>query len=128
MTLKKLHVLNADGYLNARDIYEFLITGRYENATQAQEITCENAVLTMREILSEQQNQIQNKKKEQQMLKNFQLYLFDLDGTLTEPISGKTFPETVDDRKWMPGRLERIQGLHNEGKKTVMGDYATICK
>lgn len=50
-TLKKLRVLRNDGYLNARDVYEFLVTGYWDNATEGQKIKCEDAVQAMREIL-----------------------------------------------------------------------------
>jgi len=53
-TLKKLRVLNEDGYLNAKDVYEFLITGFWHNATEGQKLKCENAVQAMREILEEE--------------------------------------------------------------------------
>jgi len=51
---------------------------------------------------------------------SYKLYLLDLDSTLTESISGKIFPQTIEDRKWMPGRLERLKELAREGKKTAI--------
>lgn len=53
-------------------------------------------------------------------IQKIRLVLFDLDQTLTESISGKTFPQTVDDRKWMPGRLERLRELREQGKLTAI--------
>lgn len=53
-------------------------------------------------------------------IRDYKLYLFDLDTTLTESISGKTFPQGVDDRKWMPGRLDRLKELQGQGKKTCI--------
>jgi D-glycero-D-manno-heptose 1,7-bisphosphate phosphatase len=52
--------------------------------------------------------------------RGYSLYLLDLDSTLTESISGKTFPQTVDDRKWMTGRLDRLRELQSQGKKTCI--------
>jgi D-glycero-D-manno-heptose 1,7-bisphosphate phosphatase len=51
---------------------------------------------------------------------DYSLFLFDLDSTLTESISGNKFPQTVTDRKWMPGRLEHIAQLVQAGKHTAI--------
>jgi D-glycero-D-manno-heptose 1,7-bisphosphate phosphatase len=53
-------------------------------------------------------------------LRSYSLYLFDLDSTLTESISGKTFPQYLDDRKLMRGRKERLAELKRQGKKTCI--------
>jgi len=53
-------------------------------------------------------------------IQKYSLYLFDLDDTLTTSASGDKFPKTVDDRKWMPGRLEKLQALHAQGNKTAI--------
>jgi|ERR1041385_262852 HAD superfamily hydrolase (TIGR01662 family) len=50
-------------------------------------------------------------------IREYSLYLFDLDSTLTESISGKTFPENMHDRQLMSGRQEKIEELHVQGKK-----------
>ncbi len=47
---------------------------------------------------------------------DYSLFLFDLDSTLTEPISGGKFPQTIDDRKLMPGRREKLQDLQAHNK------------
>jgi|SRR5467141_298209 len=48
------------------------------------------------------------------------LFLFDLDNTITESISGETFPKTVNDRKFMSGRKEKLLELHGQGKITAI--------
>jgi D-glycero-D-manno-heptose 1,7-bisphosphate phosphatase len=48
------------------------------------------------------------------------LVLFDRDGTLTVPASGATFPKSVDDQQWMPGRLERLRELRAQGVYTAI--------
>ena len=55
-TLKQLRVLHADGNLNEKDVYEFLITGFWHNATEGQKLKCENAVQAMRETLKEEKD------------------------------------------------------------------------
>lgn len=40
-------------------------------------------------------------------IREYSLYLFDLDDTLTRTISGEKFPRMVDDREFVEGRLER---------------------
>src|SRR5712692_6935589 len=54
------------------------------------------------------------------LIRDYELYLFDLDSTLTESISGNTFPKSVDDRKWMSGRLERLRELVAQGKNMAI--------
>lgn len=53
-------------------------------------------------------------------IRDYSLYLFDMDTTLTETISGKTFPQTVEDRKLMKGRREKLLYLHAVGKRTAI--------
>jgi GTP1/Obg family GTP-binding protein len=55
-TIKQLRTLHEDGNLNAKDVYEFLITGYWHNATEEQKLKCENAVQAMKEILKEETN------------------------------------------------------------------------
>lgn len=50
------------------------------------------------------------------MSKDYQLYIFDIDGTLVRPKSGGEFRKTADDWKWLPGRLERLKQLKADGK------------
>lgn len=50
----------------------------------------------------------------------YKLYLYDLDSTLTESISGRTFPETIRDRKFMSGRKEKLLELHGKRKKQAI--------
>lgn len=51
---------------------------------------------------------------------NKDLYIFDVDWTLRETISGKTFPERPNDWRWMSGRLEILQELWTAEKKIVL--------
>jgi len=53
-------------------------------------------------------------------IREYSLYLFDLDSTLTESISGGTFPKTVNDRKFMDGREDRLKDLAKAGKKMAI--------
>jgi len=57
-TLKDLHALHSEDFLNAKDVYEFLVAkydGPYwEDATEEQKLKCENAVQAMREVLEEE--------------------------------------------------------------------------
>lgn len=53
-------------------------------------------------------------------IKNVRLVLFDRDYTLTIPASGATFPKSIDDQQWMPGRLERLRELREQGKLTAI--------
>jgi D-glycero-D-manno-heptose 1,7-bisphosphate phosphatase len=53
-------------------------------------------------------------------IRDRKLYLFDLDDTLTRSISGKKFPETVDDREFIEGRWEKLLDLNKAGKKTAI--------
>jgi D-glycero-D-manno-heptose 1,7-bisphosphate phosphatase len=52
--------------------------------------------------------------------KDYKLYLFDRDSTLTIPASGEKFPKSVDDQQWMPGRLERLHELQAQGAHTAI--------
>lgn len=49
------------------------------------------------------------------MDKAYTLVIFDVDGTLTETKSGKTFRETASDWQWLPGRLEKLHKLQEQG-------------
>lgn len=53
-------------------------------------------------------------------IKEYSLYLFDLDDTITKPIKGKIFPETEDDRMFLPGRQSKLDELHAAGKKIAI--------
>ena len=48
-------------------------------------------------------------------LTTFELVLFDVDGTLVRPKSGKEFRETPADWDFLPGRVEAIKGLIQSG-------------
>ena len=50
----------------------------------------------------------------------YKLVLFDRDWTLTKPASGATFPKSIDDQQWMPGRLERLRELREQGIHTAL--------
>ena len=45
---------------------------------------------------------------------------FDLDKTLIKPISGKRFPESIEDAMWLPGRLQVLYSLKLLGIKTAI--------
>jgi D-glycero-D-manno-heptose 1,7-bisphosphate phosphatase len=47
---------------------------------------------------------------------NFKLVALDLDWTIRSTKSGKTFPENAMDWQLMPGRLEKIKALREQGK------------
>lgn len=47
----------------------------------------------------------------QEHKKQYRLYIFDVDGTLTTTKSGATFRETAYDWQWLPGRVEKCQEL-----------------
>lgn len=53
-------------------------------------------------------------------IQNIRLVLFDRDGTLTIPASGKTFPKSVNDQQWMQGRLDRLWQLREQGIHTAL--------
>lgn len=53
-------------------------------------------------------------------LSSKKLFLFDLDNTLTESISGGTFPKTIRDRKFMRGREEKLLELRRQRKITAI--------
>ncbi|HEX3643600.1 MAG TPA: HAD-IIIA family hydrolase [Ktedonobacteraceae bacterium] len=50
----------------------------------------------------------------------YELFLTDLDGTLVLPVRGKTFPETVGDRRIMSDRHSVLDELHAQGKKVCI--------
>lgn len=54
------------------------------------------------------------------MSREFKLYAFDLDWTLRGTKSGKTFPENIADWQLLPGRLEKIQELREEGRQIAV--------
>lgn len=53
-------------------------------------------------------------------IREYKLYLFDLDSTLTETISGEKFPRHVNDRIFMDGRWEKLLDLHAQEKFTAI--------
>lgn len=53
-------------------------------------------------------------------IRDYEVYLFDLDDTITRAKSGNKFPQTVEDRELIEGRLECLLGLHEAGKKTAI--------
>ena len=55
-------------------------------------------------------------------MSDFKLVIFDIDGTLTTTKSGATFRKSADDWQWIPGRLEQLQTLREQGTHTA---YAT---
>lgn len=46
---------------------------------------------------------------------DYQLYIFDVDGTLITTKSGATFRKTADDWQLLPKRIEKLQALKAEG-------------
>lgn len=48
------------------------------------------------------------------------LYIFDADGTLVTTKSGATFRKTADDWQWLPGRLEKLAELDQQGAKLAV--------
>lgn len=55
------------------------------------------------------------------MSKDYKLVCFDVDGTLVETKSGATFRKSPDDWQWLPGRLEKIKELQENGT------YIAVC-
>lgn len=53
-------------------------------------------------------------------IREYKLYLFDLDDTITRPLRGKVFPETEHDRIFLPGRQAKLDELHVSGKKIAI--------
>lgn len=49
------------------------------------------------------------------MDKQYKFIVFDVDGSLVQPKSGKTFRETADDWQWLPGRLAKCDELRAQG-------------
>lgn len=49
-------------------------------------------------------------------LSRYELIISDIDGTLVKTKSGATFRKTADDWEWLPGRLEKLQELREQGK------------
>ena len=56
-TVTALRVLHTDGNLNAKDVYEFMITGFWHNATEVQKFLCDNAVQAMKEIIAKEKSE-----------------------------------------------------------------------
>lgn len=50
-------------------------------------------------------------------MNNYKLVIFDVDGTLVRTKSGAKFRKLADDWEWIPGRLERLEMLHNQDIK-----------
>jgi HAD superfamily hydrolase (TIGR01662 family) len=48
------------------------------------------------------------------------LVIFDVDGTLVTTKSGETFRKTADDWQWLPGRLEKLRALEEQGIYTAI--------
>jgi len=48
------------------------------------------------------------------------LCVFDVDGTLVQTKSGATFRKSADDWQWLPGRLEKIKTLRENGVKLAV--------
>src|SRR5260221_7136591 len=46
------------------------------------------------------------------------LVIFDVDGTLVTTKSGETFRKTADDWQWLPGRIETLKALLEQGIQT----------
>jgi histidinol-phosphate phosphatase family protein len=46
--------------------------------------------------------------------------IFDVDGTLVTTKSGATFRKTADDWQWLPGRLETLKALHEQGTQIAL--------
>jgi len=55
-----------------------------------------------------------------EIIMKYELFLMDLDETLTKPVLGRTFPQTVNDRELMPRRDMILEDLHNLNKKTAV--------
>ena len=53
-------------------------------------------------------------------LTDFLLIIFDVDGTLVRPKSGKKFRENAADWEWLPGRKELIQALLAAGVRVAI--------
>lgn len=51
---------------------------------------------------------------------NYRLICFDVDGTLVETASGATFRKSADDWQWLPGRLEQLRKLSEEGANIAL--------
>ncbi len=51
---------------------------------------------------------------------HIKLIIFDVDGTLVTTKSGATFRKTADDWQWLPGRVERLHQLANQGIKLAI--------
>jgi D-glycero-D-manno-heptose 1,7-bisphosphate phosphatase len=51
---------------------------------------------------------------------HIKLVIFDVDGTLVTTKSGETFRKTADDWQWLPGRIETLQALHEQGVEIAL--------
>jgi D-glycero-D-manno-heptose 1,7-bisphosphate phosphatase len=54
------------------------------------------------------------------VIADYDLYLFDVDGTLVTTKSGETFRKTADDWVWIDGRKDRVQALITKGKQVSL--------
>lgn len=54
------------------------------------------------------------------MNKQYNLIIFDVDGTLTTTKSGATFRKTADDWQWLPARREVLLALGKQGVKIAV--------
>jgi D-glycero-D-manno-heptose 1,7-bisphosphate phosphatase len=48
------------------------------------------------------------------------LLILDIDGTLVVTQSGATFRKTADDWQWLPGRIEKLKELREQGVKIAI--------
>jgi D-glycero-D-manno-heptose 1,7-bisphosphate phosphatase len=46
---------------------------------------------------------------------DWKLIILDVDGTLVTTASGATFRKTADDWQWLPGRIDRLNALRQQG-------------
>lgn len=53
-------------------------------------------------------------------MKTYKLHIFDVDGTLVSTKSGSTFRKSADDWQWLPGRLEKLKDLRENGVKLAI--------
>lgn len=50
-TIQALRTLHENNHLNATDVYEFLVMGRWQDATEQDKLTCAIAVAAMEEVI-----------------------------------------------------------------------------
>ncbi len=56
----------------------------------------------------------------QQVATKYDLYIFDVDGTLVKTRSGYPFRTIADDWEYLPGRVERLDRLKRSGAKIAL--------